>query len=251
MVLGANNPFDTRFLDEQRLLDSFRRMASGPAPSEPPTPNLEPSMQRMNGINDMLNSRNSASERLNAYSSSPKFAPMPTSALNTQTVAPTPIQQVVVPQIQPAPSFTSSAPSANTSRIATAGVVQNPSTPGGNAVLQNAAKYKGTKYVWGGTSPKGFDCSGFTQYVARESGINIPRTASSQFSYFKKAGKLSATMEGAQPGDMLYFESSASPSGWHTGIYLGNGKMINAAGRKSGVVVQSIGSRKLRGVGHI
>lgn len=78
--------------------------------------------------------------------------------------------------------------------------------------LGNAHKYLGTPYVWGGTSPRGFDCSGYTQYVMRETfGVDISRTTSSQpgSRYLQKI-----SMSEAQPGDLIY------KPGQHTGIYL-------------------------------
>lgn len=94
------------------------------------------------------------------------------------------------------------------------------------SVVNVAQSLLGTKYVWGGTSTSGFDCSGFTQYVYKNAlGINIPRVSSAQAT----AGK-SVSTSSAQAGDLLYFDTTGSGRTSHVGIYLGNGKFIHASG---------------------
>lgn len=90
------------------------------------------------------------------------------------------------------------------------------------SILSTADKYKGTPYVWGGTTPAGFDCSGFVQYVYAQNGISITRTTYTQWDndgiYVSRAN--------LQPGDLVYFGSGSSPS--HVGLYVGNGMMIHS-----------------------
>ncbi|HEX8970533.1 C40 family peptidase [Oryzihumus sp.] len=84
-------------------------------------------------------------------------------------------------------------------------------------VLGIAAMYAGVPYEWGGTTPAGFDCSGFTQYVFSKIGISLPRTAEEQ--------RMAATrVSNPQPGDLVFFGNPAH----HVGIYAGGGMMWDA-----------------------
>jgi peptidoglycan DL-endopeptidase CwlO len=89
--------------------------------------------------------------------------------------------------------------------------------------LQAALSQCGKPYVWGGTSPSsGFDCSGLTQWAWKQAGVDLPRSASSQY------GQGSSVSDGdIQPGDLVFFGSSAS-SIHHVGIAVGGGKMVDA-----------------------
>ena len=86
----------------------------------------------------------------------------------------------------------------------------------GQAVVEIALSQQGTPYVWGGTQPGGFDCSGFTQWVFGQVGVPLPRTDAGQ----RHAGVQVSAAE-AMPGDLIW-----SPG--HVAIYLGNGQMIDA-----------------------
>ena len=114
--------------------------------------------------------------------------------------------------------------------------------PGGNvserrtSLLKEAQRYSGVPYVWGGTSPRGFDCSGFVHYVYKQKGINIPRET---VSLYNGARKVAADQ--AKPGDIVFFHRTYNTSKpiSHVGIYIGNGKMIHASSSR-GVIIANI-----------
>ena len=83
----------------------------------------------------------------------------------------------------------------------------------GAAVMAIAARYAGTPYQYGGTTPNGFDCSGYTSYVFRQVGISLPRTSGAQ-----RAAATRISRSEAVPGDLVFFPG-------HVGIYAGNGMM--------------------------
>lgn len=92
-----------------------------------------------------------------------------------------------------------------------------------DAVVAYASNFLGTKYVWGGTSPSpGFDCSGFTQYVYRHFGIELPRV-----SYDQVNVGTSVARDQLQPGDLVFFKKGGQPV-HHVGIYVGNNCYMHA-----------------------
>lgn len=101
-------------------------------------------------------------------------------------------------------------------------------------IVADAKKYLGTPYVWGGSTPKGFDCSGFVQYVMKQNGISLPRTTTEQY----KVGTYVAKSD-LQPGDLVFLQNTYRAGISHVGIYIGDGKMIHASSSK-GVVSSSL-----------
>jgi cell wall-associated NlpC family hydrolase len=103
-------------------------------------------------------------------------------------------------------------------------------------MLKNAKKHLGEDYVWGGTNPGGFDCSGYMQYIYKKEGVSIPRTAYQQ----SKVGKEVSRFE-LKKGDLLFFltDKSRNIPVTHVGMYLGNDKFIHAASKKKGIIISS------------
>lgn len=108
----------------------------------------------------------------------------------------------------------------------------------GEAVVAYAKQYLGYKYVAGGASPsKGFDCSGFTQYIYKHFGINLNRVSRDQ----SKNG-VSVEKANLQQGDILLFRGSSGSAIGHVGIYIGGGKFIHAENPSTDVCITSLSS---------
>jgi peptidoglycan DL-endopeptidase CwlO len=101
----------------------------------------------------------------------------------------------------------------------------------GGEIVDYALNFLGTKYVWGGSSPSGFDCSGLTAYVYKHFGIYLPHSSSMQSGYGRAVAR--ADLEA---GDLVFYFSPIH----HVGIYIGGGKMVNAAGTGKGVRIDYI-----------
>ncbi len=109
-------------------------------------------------------------------------------------------------------------------------------SPGQAALVETAKSWLGVPYVWGGTSRKGVDCSGFVQAVFRAQGIDLPRVAKDQ----ARVGRPVSPAD-AQPGDLVAFDNSKARAGIdHIGLYLGDGKWIAAPSTGDVVKVQSV-----------
>lgn len=108
----------------------------------------------------------------------------------------------------------------------------------GGDVAQLALQYKGYPYVYGGSGPNGFDCSGFTMYIYKQFGYKMSHGASYQYNdgtYVNKSD--------LQPGDLVFFTPWPSGSGiGHVGIYIGNDEFIHASTSTTGVIISSLNS---------
>ena len=104
-----------------------------------------------------------------------------------------------------------------------------------NNIISASMNYIGVPYVFGGTSPYGFDCSGYVQYVFAKAGISIPRTADVQYDF----GTPISTTD-LVSGDLVFF-STYTYGASHVGIYLGDNNFIHASSSR-GVTIDSLGS---------
>lgn len=101
-----------------------------------------------------------------------------------------------------------------------------------------AKQYLGSRYVYGGSSPSGFDCSGFVMYVYKQFGVSLPHSSSSQSTKGTKVEKANL-----QPADIVFFSDYKTHKGiGHCGIYIGNNQFIHASTEKTGVITSSLNS---------
>lgn len=103
----------------------------------------------------------------------------------------------------------------------------------GKEIVSRAAKYKGVPYVFGGTTTKGFDCSGYVQYVFKDCKAKLPRLADEQ-----ALQGIFVTQKQLRPGDLVFFTTYA-PGASHVGIYAGDGQFWSASTSK-GVILSSL-----------
>ncbi|MHB1486730.1 MAG: NlpC/P60 family protein [Acidimicrobiales bacterium] len=108
--------------------------------------------------------------------------------------------------------------------------------PTGSMVVDDAQRYLGVPYQWGGTNPStGLDCSGLVQLAYADVGVNLPRTSQEQAT----VGQPVTSLAQAQPGDLVFFDPGPTGPG-HVGIYMGGGQMIDAPHTGTNVQVQAI-----------
>ncbi|WP_338073537.1 C40 family peptidase [Kineococcus siccus] len=190
-----------------------------------------------------------------AVVSAPAAAAVVTTAA-TFTAVPTPAPVVVVPAVAVEPAVTvkrsvrgavakpkvravtpdapvaAPAPEAAVAAVSVVEVQAPAPAPAGmgERILATAAQYAGVPYVYGGSTPAGFDCSGYTSYVMRQLGISLPRTANAQ-----KGAAARIDRSQAVPGDLVFF-SNGGGRAYHVGIYAGGNQMWDAP--RSGKPVQ-------------
>ena len=107
-------------------------------------------------------------------------------------------------------------------------------------IAATAKQYLGTGYVYGGASPRGFDCSGFTMYVYSQHGYSLPHSATSQWQSGR--GTRVYSISELQPGDLVFFNDPSRNAGKacsHAGIYTGDGQFIHSSSSRSGGVIVS------------
>lgn len=101
--------------------------------------------------------------------------------------------------------------------------IQLPASASGSEVAKFALQFQGVPYVWGGTTTAGWDCSGFTSYVFRQFGVNLPHQSEAQRAY-------GILVSNPEPGDLMWMPG-------HVGIYIGNGMMVHASTPSTGTII--------------
>ena len=121
-----------------------------------------------------------------------------------------------------------------------AGKRSRPKTTVGERAARLARRYVGVQYAWGGASPShGFDCSGLVMYVYSKLGVSLPHHAASQYGYGRKVSRWEL-----KPGDLVFFSGLG-----HVGMFIGNGRFIDAPQSGAVVRVASLASRSSSFVG--
>lgn len=110
--------------------------------------------------------------------------------------------------------------------------------PTAQTIVDEAMRYVGLPYLWGGTSAYGFDCSGITYAVYRNHGIMIPRD-----SFYQATSGKAVTKKELKVGDLVFFAyNNGKGKVYHVGLYIGNGKMLHAPNPSSKIRIESLNS---------
>jgi cell wall-associated NlpC family hydrolase len=165
-----------------------------------------------------------------AANATPPQAPTATSAPKPTPAPPTPAPAPPAPTPTPAAGQVAAAKAA-----APLAVVPPPKGAPTDGLAGAALKLLGAPYVWGGSSPSGFDCSGFVWYVARQVGRPLSRGMLGEYN----SGAHPARDE-LKPGDLVFFQNTYAPGLSHNGIYIGNGQFVHAADEQAGVTISSL-----------
>lgn len=155
--------------------------------------------------------------------------PAPTKAVPAKTTIPaTPAKQVntkPTPKTQPSRSASTITPPPAPTQTSKA-----------SAIVATSKQFIGVKYLYGGTTTSGFDCSGFVQYVFAKNGVSLPRVSRDQF----QVGT-SVSFSNLRAGDLVFFSLAKNGVVDHDGIYVGSGQFINASSSK-GVTIYTLGT---------
>jgi cell wall-associated NlpC family hydrolase len=111
--------------------------------------------------------------------------------------------------------------------------------PASGDVASYAVQFAGSRYVYGGSSPRGFDCSGLTSYVYSKYGVSLPHNAAAQFS--TRYGASVGSMDNLKPGDLVFFVRTGGHRGIsHVAMYIGGGRIVHAMTPRYGVQVSNV-----------
>ncbi|MBE7000247.1 MAG: NlpC/P60 family protein [Ruminococcaceae bacterium] len=135
---------------------------------------------------------------------------------------------------EPEPKKTSSS-SSSSKKTSSSNKQSSSGATKADKLISIAKQYLGVPYVWGGASPKGFDCGGFTKYCYNKIGTKLPHTG--QYNYGTKV-----KYSNLKKGDLVFFSSSGSRSISHVGIYISGGKFIHASSPGDDVKIDTLAS---------
>ena len=121
------------------------------------------------------------------------------------------------------------------SAASVASAAPEPAIAPGNQVADLAQQYVGSRYIWGGSSPAGFDCTGFVMFVFSQFGVSLPHNEAGQLA----AGDRISSYD-LQAGDVLVFANTYRAGLSHVGIYLGDGQFVHAVDERHGVQINNL-----------
>lgn len=105
----------------------------------------------------------------------------------------------------------------------------------GAQVADLAQQFVGSRYIWGGASPSGFDCTGFVMYVLGQFGVSLPHSEAGQLAAGERV-----SVDELQPGDVLVFANTYRRGLSHAGIYIGDGQFVHAVDERHGVQINNL-----------
>lgn len=161
--------------------------------------------------------------------------PVATSAQTEQLPSPEATSTTAIQTSQQAQQQQTVAGGSNATPVNVQSVVDGSSSASGAAIVETSMLGLGGNYVWGGTDFKNWDCSGFTQWVYAQHGIQIPRVTWDQFA-------AATPTSNPQPGDLV-----SQNNGSHVGIYLGDGLMVSALNPQQGTMIHAVDAMQVDG----
>lgn len=156
-------------------------------------------------------------------------------AAQAATATPRPKPSPAPPTPAPTPPTPAAGQVAAGKAAAPLAVVSPPRAAPSDGLAGAALKFLGAPYVWGGSSPSGFDCSGLVWYVSRQVGKPLSRAMLGEYN-----GGSHPARDELKPGDLVFFQNTYAPGLSHNGIYIGNGQFVHAADEQAGVTISSL-----------
>lgn len=181
-------------------------------------------------VAESLNAKETKTQVKTTPSTKSKTTTKIASSSSTQRATSTP-----APSRQTAPKSTTSTTSSKAAPT-TSSTTKSPTSTKASAIIGTAKQYIGVKYVWGGTTPSGFDCSGYMKYVYAKHGITLPRVSRDQYNVGQPV-----SYSNLKPADLVFFSLDGDKVTDHVGMYIGSGQFIHASSTK-GVMISTMSS---------
>lgn len=165
----------------------------------------------------------------------PTSTPEPATTVTVNSSTPTPTTATSAKINRPAAPTRQSTPQPSRSSNALTPPPSSTQTSKASSIIATGKQYLGVNYVYGGTTPSGFDCSGFVQYIFAKNGVSLPRVSRDQYNE-----GTSVSLSNLKAGDLVFFSLGKNGNVDHVGVSVGNGQFINASSSK-GVTIYTLG----------